>query len=371
MRIISFEIDGLLGRSEVVTRSLEKDLNLLTGRNGAGKTSVLKLLWSIVSGNILIGLNEVVFQKARVLTDEYECIVSRLSKNTCRVELNIKGKIHVFEDLTDENDDVFLSAEDQANEILFEFGSSVFFPTFRRIEGGFSIASSRISNNRPNRARMDLEEALVALARTLTHQSHVFVSAISTADIVTLLLRKYAALSEESNRLQARTSQEVIQRITTLRPQGGETAQLETATALLEEVRGRIEEMESGRQHIMAPIDEVRGLVERLFHHTGINFGARMSFGDAATAVNSDVLSAGEKQMLSFVCYNAFYKNSIILIDEPELSLHVDWQRQLFSILERQQSSNQFIVATHSPFIYSKYPDKEIEISSDRGDVDQ
>jgi predicted ATP-dependent endonuclease of OLD family len=94
-----------------------------------------------------------------------------------------------------------------------------------------------------------------------------------------------------------------------------------------------------------------------------------MSFGDAATAVNSESLSAGEKHMLSFVCYNAFYRDSIIFIDEPELSLHADWQRQLFSILGRQQSSNQFIVATHSPFIYSKYPDKELELVSDRGDA--
>ena len=55
--------------------------------------------------------------------------------------------------------------------------------------------------------------------------------------------------------------------------------------------------------------------------------------------------------------------DSVIFIDEPELSLHADWQRQLFPILARQQSSNQFIVATHSPFIYSKYPDKEIELA--------
>ena len=72
--------------------------------------------------------------------------------------------------------------------------------------------------------------------------------------------------------------------------------------------------------------------------------------------------------MLSFICYNAFYINSVIFIDEPELSLHVDWQRQLFSILQNQRTSNQFIVATHSPFIYSKYPDKEILLSTDRGD---
>jgi predicted ATPase len=134
-------------------------------------------------------------------------------------------------------------------------------------------------------------------------------------------------------------------------------------------VISRIEQMERNRQLIMKPMDEVKELVERLFKHTGIKFGSRMNFGDAANAVNSDALSSGEKQMLSFVCYNAFYKDCIIFIDEPELSLHVDWQRQLFGILDRQQSSNQFIVATHSPFIYGKYPDKEIEIAADRGDV--
>jgi predicted ATPase len=95
---------------------------------------------------------------------------------------------------------------------------------------------------------------------------------------------------------------------------------------------------------------------------------SRISFGDAANAVTSEALSAGEKQMLSFICYNAFYRDSIIFIDEPELSLHVDWQRQLFPILQDQGTSNQFVVATHSPFIYSKYPDKEISLNIDRGD---
>ena len=127
--------------------------------------------------------------------------------------------------------------------------------------------------------------------------------------------------------------------------------------------------MEQERLNLMSPMDEVKALVERLFEHAGIRFGARMTFGDAATAISSDRLSAGEKQMLSFVCYNAFYRDSIFFIDEPELSLHADWQRQLFSILQRQQSTNQFIIATHSPFIYGKYPDKEVEITLDRGDA--
>ncbi len=61
-------------------------------------------------------------------------------------------------------------------------------------------------------------------------------------------------------------------------------------------------------------------------------------------------------------------QQALIIIDEPELSLHVDWQRQLFAILIGQEASNQFVVATHSPFIYSKYPDKEIQLDAERGD---
>jgi predicted ATPase len=373
MRIQRFEIDGLLDRQEPVVSDLSDDLAILTGRNGSGKTSILKILWAIVSGNILVALDEVPFQRARVVTTEYDCTVHRIGKRTCKVDFRSESVNASFEDITDGDESVYENAEDQVKGYLTECGSSVFFPTFRRIEGGFTVSQSRpqgIINSRSNRARNELEEGLVTLSRALTWDSHVFVSAISTADINNLLLRKFADLSEEANGLQATISQEIIHRIKELRPRGDETKQLETATGVLDEVRSRVEQMERERLALMSPIEEVKVLVERLFKHAGIRFGARMSFGDAANAVNSDRLSAGEKQMLSFVCYNAFYKDSIIFIDEPELSLHADWQRQLFSILQRQQSTNQFIIATHSPFIYSKYPDKEVEISLDRGDGD-
>ena len=72
--------------------------------------------------------------------------------------------------------------------------------------------------------------------------------------------------------------------------------------------------------------------------------------------------------MLSFLCYNTFSKNAVMFIDEPELSLHVDWQRLLLPTLMEQETENQFFIATHSPFIYAKYPDKETLLGDDRGD---
>jgi predicted ATP-dependent endonuclease of OLD family len=71
---------------------------------------------------------------------------------------------------------------------------------------------------------------------------------------------------------------------------------------------------------------------------------------------------------LSFVCYNAFLKDAVVIIDEPEISLHPDWQRRLIPTLKSQNSANQFILTTHSPFIYSKFPEREICLSDDKGE---
>ncbi|CAL7888125.1 AAA family ATPase [Fusobacterium necrophorum] len=64
-------------------------------------------------------------------------------------------------------------------------------------------------------------------------------------------------------------------------------------------------------------------------------------------------LSSGEKQLflrtLSIQMLNP--KNSIILIDEPEVSLHPEWQQKIIEVYRKIGSNNQIIVATHSPHI--------------------
>lgn len=182
-------------------------------------------------------------------------------------------------------------------------------------------------------------------------------------------MKNYTDMSERANELQQRTSQEIIERIKHYKTDNNMTPSDNRATAenVLDLILQNIEALDERRADIMAPLSAVRTVVERLFHHSGITLNSRLSFGDAATAISSEMLSAGEKQMLSFICYNAFCRNSVVFIDEPELSLHVDWQRQLFPTLHGQGTSNQFIIATHSPFIYSKYPDKEILLGVDRG----
>ena len=82
-------------------------------------------------------------------------------------------------------------------------------------------------------------------------------------------------------------------------------------------------------------------------------FGARVRRND--NVVELDKLSSGEKHefIMLFKLIFETPPQSIVLIDEPEISLHVSWQLEFMSDLERIQSANSFqsIIATHSPQI--------------------
>ena len=75
-------------------------------------------------------------------------------------------------------------------------------------------------------------------------------------------------------------------------------------------------------------------------------------------------LSSGEKQLflrtLSIKMLEP--KNSIILIDEPELSLHPKWQQRIIEVYKNIGENNQIIIATHSPHILGSVSNENIFI---------
>jgi len=77
-------------------------------------------------------------------------------------------------------------------------------------------------------------------------------------------------------------------------------------------------------------------------------------------------LSTGEKTLLSKIMYLYFldYKNKVILIDEPELSLHPSWQNKVLKIYENFAKLNncQIIIATHSPHIIGSAKSESLRI---------
>ena len=77
-----------------------------------------------------------------------------------------------------------------------------------------------------------------------------------------------------------------------------------------------------------------------------------------------DVLSSGERHILTFLSLIvvAGRNKDFIIIDEPEISLNMKWQRSLIELLKRIAPDTQIIVASHSPAIAKRHPASLVEL---------
>jgi len=69
-------------------------------------------------------------------------------------------------------------------------------------------------------------------------------------------------------------------------------------------------------------------------------------------------LSSGEKQLVRILIEVIMIDESVIIIDEPELSMHIDWQRELVKAMQTVNPAAQIVMATHSPEIMENVPDE-------------
>lgn len=71
--------------------------------------------------------------------------------------------------------------------------------------------------------------------------------------------------------------------------------------------------------------------------------------------IQLEQLSSGEKQML-LILTTVFLqeeKPNILLMDEPEISLHITWQDRLIETIRELNPNCQLIITTHSPNIFA------------------
>lgn len=96
---------------------------------------------------------------------------------------------------------------------------------------------------------------------------------------------------------------------------------------------------------------------------TSSDIEVRISY-EGQTTRGTKILSSGERQILTLL-YAATHMSSqeVVLIDEPEISLHVDWQRLLLRKMSEQLGTRQIIVCTHSPIIGADYEEYLMELN--------
>lgn len=77
-------------------------------------------------------------------------------------------------------------------------------------------------------------------------------------------------------------------------------------------------------------------------------------------------LSSGEKQLFIILGQSLLQENNthIYIADEPELSLHVEWQEKLVDSIKNINPNSQIIFATHSPDIVGSYGNYIIDVKN-------
>lgn len=353
-----------------------EDLNIFTGANGCGKTTLLKLMWYLISGNIHRIYSEIPFETISIETQQFslslDLLRARSRHGRTRRKIRIdwesrkeKETYEVFSRAFYENDRI-LSLDRKIASLKQD---SLFFPTFRRIEGGFSTDFVNTGNTEEaavisllsSPAAM-LQAAMSKFSEELSTDRHKFITSVSTKDIEKLLPLKKIEIADKVNELYVKLSHRIGKEVSS-----SDTLQSNSDRAIsaLEHIQGDLLEADKERQKLenrMTVLDETVQIIleyEEIQIAKGITLGGKKEIGSKKAAIHADKLSSGEKQILGFLCYNAFSDNTTIFIDEPELSLHQDWQDILLPLLLKQETGNQFFVATHSEFIYDQFPDKE------------
>ena len=134
-----------------------------------------------------------------------------------------------------------------------------------------------------------------------------------------------------------------------------------------------ISELQAGRSEEASLLSRKKSrfqdIVDNLFSDTGkriVRNENEIPFTQIGEMLTPYQLSSGEKQMLAILLTVLVEDDQhyVLFMDEPEVSLHVDWQKRLIDLILELNPNVQIILTTHSPaVIMNGWVDHVTEVS--------
>ena len=121
-----------------------------------------------------------------------------------------------------------------------------------------------------------------------------------------------------------------------------------------------IAELQAGHadaaQQLSLPKQRFQDMIDDLFADTGkkiVRTENEIRFSQIGETLVPYQLSSGEKQMLAILLTVLVEDNQhyVLFMDEPEVSLHIEWQKRLIDLCVELNPNVQIILTTHSPAV--------------------
>lgn len=422
MRIKQIEVTGLFGMFDhVIPLNMEDRITIIYGLNGVGKTATIKLLNSLFNFDFS-ELEAIPFKTFKIEFDDYEFIqLSKLGTQYTHKNSTIdKQEIKVY--FSGENSDIFLSdvkkilrPEVEENDILntldymellinrIKENKLVEIPNWiDNIFKSFNIRlieSQRLLNiPKFSQSIKNAQQKSMMLMRL-----SVEIYAKELANYIQDKLAEYAQLSQSLDRtFPVRViQQQVIAKMSdeNLRTKLSEIEAKryklinvglldkdenpdfqipekidETTNKFLSVYVEDVEKKLSVFDDLAERIEIFKRIINQRFSYKQINIDkdAGFTFTCNGSPLSPEKLSSGEQHEL-IILYELLFKvppNSLILIDEPEISLHVEWQVHFLKDLQEitRISDIDVVIATHSPDIIHDRWDLTVELKGSRNE---
>ena len=131
--------------------------------------------------------------------------------------------------------------------------------------------------------------------------------------------------------------------------------QVNVGNKMIELLNGT-EEQRAQAPELSMPKRKFQDMIDGLFSYTGKTIDRKSNdvvFFQNGERLSPYRLSSGEKQMLVILLTVLVREggHSVLFMDEPEASLHIEWQQKLIGMLRELNPDMQLILSTHSPAV--------------------